>query len=181
MTVSLDLKVTQFFFDRAEVRRRVGYARRRALSRGGAYIRTRARTKVLRRRKAVSRPGHPPSIHSRDTRETLRNILFAYDPRADSVVVGPVAFNSRYGGYRTGIPVPSMLEFGGRGVIEEQAWRSDSQRRWFRRDRRRNKRPDLVYRSRRVQYRPRPFMSVALQDEVDAGTIPAAWRGAVRG
>jgi hypothetical protein len=76
-------------------------ARRRALSKAGAFVRQRAKTS-MRKRKAISEPGAPPSAHSGELRKLL---FFAYDERSDSVVIGPVVF-------RAGV-VPGLLERGG--------------------------------------------------------------------
>jgi hypothetical protein len=91
----------KFFFDRKLVMDKMGEATRRALSKAGAFIRTRARTSI-RKRKKISKPGSPPSSHV----GTLKKLLFfGYDPSAKSVVVGPAAFGKA--------EAPSLLEFGG--------------------------------------------------------------------
>lgn len=89
------------FFDTERVMKKVDAATRRALSRVGAFVRTRARTSI-RKRKDVSQPGQPPSSHEGSLR---RLIFFAYDQSAKSVVIGPVPF-------RKG-EAPSLLERGG--------------------------------------------------------------------
>lgn len=57
----------------------------------------------------VSRPGHPPKIHT-EGRFNPKFILFGYDPNRDVVVVGPVRTNSAHNAVRT-------LEHGGRAPI----------------------------------------------------------------
>lgn len=99
ITVRADIK--RFFFDREKVIKAVSRARRRALSKAGAFIRTRARTSI-RKRKGTSPPGSPPYSHVGDLR---KGILFGYDAQRESVVVGPVGFK--------GSTAPSALEFGG--------------------------------------------------------------------
>lgn len=99
MIIRPDIK--QFFFDRERVIKAVSRARRIALSKAGAFIRTRARTSI-RKRKGVSEVGSPPSSHTGALR---KGILFGYDPARESVVVGPVGFR--------GSTAPAALEFGG--------------------------------------------------------------------
>lgn len=95
----------QFFFDRAHVIARIGEARVKTLSKIGAFLRRRAQTSMRYRRKSSS-PGQPPSAH-RERGAMLRKLLyFSYDPRTDSVVVGPVASGRG--------EAPRLNEFGGR-------------------------------------------------------------------
>ena len=71
------------------------------LSRFGAFVRQRARHSI-RKRKAISAPGSPPSSHV----GTLRDlILFAFDAIRRSVVIGPVLF-------RAGSEAANLLEEG---------------------------------------------------------------------
>jgi hypothetical protein len=97
----LTFKIKDMFFDRQVVIRAVDKAKRRTLSRAGAFIRQSARTSI-RPRRGTSRPGNPPYSHEGSLR---RFILFGYDPQTESVVVGPV-------GFRRSI-APHVLEFGG--------------------------------------------------------------------
>lgn len=111
---------TSHFFDRREVMASMTKARRRVLSKAGAWVRTAARSS-LRRRKKPSSPGSPPSVHA-DTsaRATLKKIYFAYDPINDSVVIGPEKLNQvnfTIAGMRTS--VPNVHEFGGNIAIRE--------------------------------------------------------------
>ncbi|MCL4743749.1 MAG: hypothetical protein KJZ54_16250, partial [Phycisphaerales bacterium] len=71
----LDLRIKQMFFDRPKVRRAVDAARRKVLSKAGAFIRQTARTSI-RKRKGSSKPGNPPHSHVGLLR---RFILFGYD------------------------------------------------------------------------------------------------------
>jgi len=97
------------FFDRRAVKDAIDRETRAALSRFGAYVRTRARTSI-RKRKGTSLPGQPPFSHV----GTLRNgILFAFDRERASVVIGPFPF-------RPGSPGPRLLEYGGFGVVVER-------------------------------------------------------------
>jgi len=95
------------FFDRPRVLRAVGRGERRALSRFGAFVRRRDQTSQ-RRRRAVSRPGEPPSAHVGLVREQT---YFAYDPAARSVVIGPALLRRADG--RT----LRLLEHGGETTI----------------------------------------------------------------
>lgn len=97
-----DIKVaTKLFFDRPAVADAVDAGTRRALSKFGAFVRTRSQ-RSIRPRKAVSEPGQPPSSHEGSLR---RLILFAFDAPRKSVVIGPVPF-------RKG-EAPALLEHGG--------------------------------------------------------------------
>jgi len=174
--LEITMHMKRFFLDRREVAKRMSEANRRALSKVGAFVRRRARSK-LRRRKRTSRPGESPSVHSKDSVATLKNILFVYDPAQEVLVVGPV----KLGGTRsTGVQlgnatVPQVMEFGGAASIREvrvgKHWLSSVRR----------VRPGQPARVRRAKYAPRPFMGPALEAEVAAGTIPKAWAGSVRG
>ena len=90
------------FFDRGSVLRAADRAALRVLSRFGAFVRRRARTSI-RKRKAISLPGSPPSSHVGTLREL---ILFAFDAIRRSVVIGPVLF-------RAGSEAANLLEEGG--------------------------------------------------------------------
>lgn len=122
-------------------------------------------------------PGQPPRVHSSGF-QSLKNILFFYDPQTETVVVGPRKFNQKQQswidlGTKT---VPEVLEHGDAVTIREE---SRDGRRW--RHRRQKKRPGVQYRKRRAIYKPRPFMAVGLREEIAAGTIPKAWSNVVRG
>lgn len=96
---------TGWFFDTAAVLRATTAAERKVLSRMGAFVRQRARSS-LRKRKAVSPPGSPPSSHEGSLRKYL---FFSYEPRTRSVVVGPAKLNKPGS-------VPHLLEHGGTAV-----------------------------------------------------------------
>jgi len=143
----IDMRVKHLFFDRPAVRRAIDPARRRALSKAGAFIRQRAKTS-MRQRRGTSRSGQPPFAHEGSLR---RMVLFGYDPRTESVVVGPV-------GFRRG-NAPSVLEFGGRATVVR---------------RRGGKRTKHA-----VRIAARPYMRPALEKE--APNLPKVWRNSVRG
>lgn len=169
-------KVKKQFFDRQAVIDAVGRAQARLFARAGAFVRTAARTS-MRRRKAPAPPGKPPSVHSKDSFATLRNILFAWDPRSESLVVGPVTLNqsSFRGSTVVKGAVPAIQEFG--GVIGEHQWqRRDGT--WQRTDLRSRRfaggRPQRI---RRAIVRPHPFMFPAMQKEMPK--FPTLWKNAV--
>jgi hypothetical protein len=169
---AITMQAKQLFFDRRLVKNRISKANRKALSKAGAFIRRRARSS-LRRRKGVSTPGRPPSVHSSDGVATLKNILFAYEPNSESLVVGPVKLNQQtlLGPQLGAMTVPQLHEFGGRVRIREvkvgKQWRSGVRR----------VRPRQPVRVRSAKYPERPFMGPALEAEKD--NIPDAWVGSV--
>ncbi len=83
----------QMFFDRDKVRRKADAGSRRVLGRFGAFVRTAARHGI-RRRKATSAPGEPPSSRTGLLR---RFIFFGYDRGRRSVVIGPERANQKAG------------------------------------------------------------------------------------
>lgn len=104
----IDLSIKHMFFDRPKVQRAVDKAKKKVLSKAGAFVRTSARTSI-RKRKGISRPGDPPHSHTGLVR---RFVLFGYDRATDSVVVGPVKIKS-------GRAVES-LEYGGRSTANSR-------------------------------------------------------------
>ena len=152
MPLEFEVKMIRQFFDRDAVIKAMDAKSRRALSKAGAFLRRRARSS-LRRRKKASIPPNPPSVHSSDSFATLKNILFAYDRDAQTVVVGPVRTK------QATITAPALHEFGGATIIKTKAGRG---------------RPST---RRRARYPKRPFMGPALQAELTAGTIPRAFAG----
>ncbi len=148
----IDMRVKAMFFDRPRVQRAVSHANRRALSRAGAFVRTRARTS-MRKRRGTSRPGRPPYAHQGSLR---RMILFGYEPSRETVVVGPVGFRSS--------DAPNALEFGGRTTVVR---------------RRRSSRMGQRVIKTRVRIAARPYMAPALDKE--RPNLPALWRNSVRG
>lgn len=100
------MRMKALFFDRPAVQRAVDKAKRRVLTRAGAFVRTAARSSI-RKRKRISEPGKPPSSHSGLLR---RFIYFAYEPHLDTVVIGPERLNKQG-------EAPRVLEHGGRTRI----------------------------------------------------------------
>lgn len=121
----------RMFFNTEAVKRSIGAATQKALSRQGAYIRQRMKGS-LRYRKKASKSPDPPSVHRTESfRRTTTNrktgvqtvratsplkelVFFAYDPATRSVVVGPAKFGSSPG------VVPPTLEKGGPAAFIEQ-------------------------------------------------------------
>lgn len=118
------------FFDRNKVVDAVEKGRRKALSKAGAFVRTRARTSI-RYRNQSSSAGQPPSGHRSmmwmkkkkdgtvkpQLSSPLREFMFfAYDESSKSVVIGPALLNStaaRHAEPQGGETVPEVLEQGG--------------------------------------------------------------------
>jgi hypothetical protein len=170
------------FFDRQRVIDSIDRATRRAMSKSLAFVRTNARRNQLRRRKRVSTPGSPPSVHSRDNYATLRNVLFAYDERTKSGIVGPVLLNSSRARARGGKPVPGMLETGGEIVTTKDRFYLQtgvSGRDATGRFTKGLKKWKKVPRGQRIRYRPRPFMGPALESEASKGNIASPWANVV--
>jgi len=101
----ITMRLKDMFFDRHVVIAAVDNAKRKVLSKAGAFIRTAAKTSI-RKRKGSAPPGAPPHSHEGSLR---RLILFGYDRANDSVVVGPVGFKKS--------TAPSVLEYGGDTVV----------------------------------------------------------------
>jgi len=171
---AMTMRMKDFFFDKKAVRSRMSKANRKALSKAGAFIRRGARSS-LRRRKKSSQPGQPPSVHSTSSVATLKNILFAYEPQSESLVVGPVKLNQKtlLGPDLGDATVPQVHEFGATVKIREakvgKNWRSGVRR----------VRSGQPVRVRAAKYPERPFMGPALEAEKDH--IPDAWAGSVGG
>ena len=95
-------------------------------------VRRTARSSI-RKRKRTSEPGKPPSSH---TGLLKKFIFFGYDPRRDSVVIGPVRLTQKGRG-----EAPSLLEYGGNTSVEHRGQR------------------------KRARVRARPFMGPAFEQE----------------
>lgn len=89
------------FFDRQAVTNAADRAQRKVFAKFGAFVRQSAKTSI-RKRKAVSQPGQPPSSH---TGLLKRNIFFVYSPETRSVVIGPILLNRQ-------TDAPRILEHG---------------------------------------------------------------------
>ena len=92
------------FFDPKKVLDPAERADRQQLSKFGAFVRTRARSS-MRKRKRASRPGEPPSVHVGLVKKFL---YFVYESQRRNVLIGPAKLN----GTRSGDSL-EMLEHGG--------------------------------------------------------------------
>lgn len=172
---ALDFKIKDTFFNREKVIRAVDAGRRRALSKAGAFVRTRARS-LLRRRKKSSAAGQPPSVHSGNDAATLKKILFGWDPARDSVVIGPVKLNGK-GDIAESVTVPELMEFGGVVTLKRARTIPGTK---ARRGGRKAAGPVRLAAGERLNYADHPFMGPALKQEVADGKISSAWAGCVR-
>lgn len=101
----IDLSIKDMFFDRPAVLKAAGRARIKSLSKAGAFIRTRSKTSI-RKRKGSSPPGTPPHSHTGLLR---KHIYFGYDRLSESVVVGPAKIKKGQ--------APRALELGQRSEV----------------------------------------------------------------
>ncbi len=132
----ITMRIKYMFFDRHVVMAAVDNAKRKVLSKAGAFIRTAAKTSI-RKRKGSAPPGAPPHSHEGSLR---RLILFGYDKPNDSVVVGPVGFKKS--------EAPSVLEYGGETVVLRRVGGRGGK-----------------LTSQKVKIAPRPYMAPALEKE----------------
>jgi hypothetical protein len=169
---AVTMRMKDFFFDRQVIKDRMSTANRKAIAKVGAFIRRRARSSLRRRRKS-SQPGRPPSVHTADSVATLKNILFAYEPQAEALVIGPVKLNHKalLGPQLGDLTVPQVQEFGATVRVREakvgKQWRTGVRR----------VRRGQPVRVRSVSYPERPFMGPALEAEQDH--IPDTWSGQI--
>lgn len=91
------------FFDRPAVMSATDRAQRKVLSKFGSFVMTTAR-RSIRKRKAISQPGQPPSSHEGTLK---KHIYFLYSPNSRSVIIGPVLLRAK------GTDAPRVLEEGG--------------------------------------------------------------------
>jgi hypothetical protein len=101
------------FFDRKAVLGATDRAARKVLSRFGAFVRTTARHS-MRKRKGVSEPGNPPSVHVGLLKKLL---FFGYDAGRKSVVIGPTPLHGT-------AEAPPLLEYGGRARVKDRKGRN---------------------------------------------------------
>jgi hypothetical protein len=153
----IDWRIKELFFDAPRVLSAVDRATSAVLSKLGAFVRTAAKHSI-RKRKAISEPGSPPSSHVGALR---RLIFFGYDPGQRSVVIGPTPFTGAAGTAEA----PPLLEYGGRARRLVRAEPAVA-------------RKDRKGRTVTATYRPRPFMGPAFEQE--KRKLPDLWAGAVR-
>lgn len=159
----------QFFSD--DVLRAVGAGVARAMNHFGGYVR-KVVSNSIRRRKAISAEGQPPSSHIDLLKD---NIFYAYDPRAKSVVIGPTLINTP-SGREHGYTVPETLEFGGLVTINEvelfdAMWISDSPKN-------RVEWPNRPRRRRTATIAARPYMGPGF--DLGLTKLPEFWTDVVR-
>ena len=131
-SLSLSFDVKKWFFDSDRVKKHVDGKTRRALQEAGRRIRRVSQTSMryvtsrkeqerkiaagLQKRAArdpnVSRPGEPPRA-IKPHPWIRKNLFYAYEPAAQSVVIGPV-------GFPRGSGAPETLEFGGRARVRNK-------------------------------------------------------------
>lgn len=170
---ALHAEVKDRFFDRAAVIAAIEKTEHAALYRMGRYVRRRAMTDVLRRagKRKTSTPGNPPLVHSRDTFTNLRNILYALGPDNQSVVIGPRAVPSLRLKKSTARTVPQLLEFGGTSTVPITHFPSGE----IVLGNAAGEIPGAEVEYVEATYKPRPFMSVALEREALAGSLVDAF------
>ena len=107
----LTFAVKKWFFDSGVVRAMLDGKTREALNRAGALVRTIARRSMAYRAGTDlhSPPGTPPYAHPKTGASLRRHLYYSYDPRARTVVVGPVPLGIAAG-------VPAVHEFGYSGM-----------------------------------------------------------------
>lgn len=161
----LDMRIKSLFFNSKAVLSKVDGATRRVLSKFGAFVRTTAKQSI-RKRKAISRPGNPPSSHVGTLK---RLIFFGYDPSQRSVVIGPAPFGKG--------KAPALLEYGGheRAATMMVAYGEIG----------RSATGQFTTRSRReipagtlMRIAPRPFMGPAFEKEKPK--LPAMWADSIK-
>lgn len=103
--MNITIKTKDWFFDRQKVVDALKKAKRKSLREAGGFVRTTARRSMKRvspakRAKLAERgqrtqspAGSPPNCHVQGP--SLKTILFAFEPSTESVIVGPVQFNTQ--------------------------------------------------------------------------------------
>lgn len=175
--IRLSLKAAkEGFFDRKAVMNGVDRATRKVFSKFGAFVRTRSKTSI-RKRKGSAPPGKPPYSHKGQLK---RLIFFAFDKDRQSVVIGPTLIDRPTG-------APETLEHGDtvRLTVSEPIRKSTrpttpAQRAAYRRliQERRITPPTRRKVTKQVTYKPRPYMQPAFDAELPG--LPALWKDSIR-
>lgn len=173
----------QSFFRPDALLSKVEQKEKRALSKMGAFIRTRMKSSIRYRKKA-STPGSPPSAHktsgftrerkskdgtiTRQEKSPLKELIFfGYDSSTKTVVVGPAKFSRG--------EAPGVLEKGGTAHILTPVPRATPKRRAGPAQAETFKRlvkegriivPPRQYTSRAITVKKRPFVAPAAKAEV---------------
>lgn len=143
--VTLDIQ--KAFFDRRKIENQVDRAAKGALSKAGASVRREQRG-LIKRRKSRSKPGNPPHAHRKGL-YSPKTILFGYDRRSQSVVVGMVKLAKS--SVKGATPYPELMEKGGTARIRSRKSR------------------------RRVKIAKRPSAKPALRLSIDRGDVIQPW------
>lgn len=147
----------------------------RGLGYAAGYIRKTARNS-LRRRPGQSVAPAPPYIHSTDSDATLTNIAYAIAPDKRSAIVG-VQRASQIP-LVAGKTVPQLIHDGGVAIRWQFRPRGSRSTRW---ELWRQRTPPDVRRFDRrrvlVRYRPRPFMTQALQKTISSNALAQQFAG----
>lgn len=159
----ITMKIRDTFFDRQAVLGPAERARKKSLSKAGAFVSTTAR-RSIKRRKKPSWPGQPPHAHS-SSEPNLKTILFGWDRANDGVVIGPIELRSR----ETDRTAPDLHEHGGSTAIRRKV------RRYV------NGTKVTLVKNDRAYFPRRPFMGPALDREIAAGTIPNQFKNSIVG
>ncbi len=171
---SLSAFVRSVVVDAASVQRSVDRAAFVNLNLAGDIVYKRARS-MLRQRKSVSQPGQAPSVHSRDSIATIKNIRWAV--QGTTVMVGPMRASQVALVHGSNMTVPELLEKGGVATLHEESYDG---RNWFIRDPRKSASSNKRYRSRKAKYQPRPLMRKAFERELVTNKILQVWDNSVR-
>lgn len=168
----IDITIKEAFFDRPAVEKAIGKARKKSLSKAGAFVMTRSR-RSIRRTDSYSKPGNPP--HTRKGSRFKNTILFRYDFGTRTVVVGPTKLNAKSDVPKDG--VPAALEFGTTHVSKRVRYVPAPGG-----GRTRTGKPRVVRlpKGTKLTYEARPFMGPALRAEVAAGNVPGAFLDSVK-
>lgn len=143
------------FFDRKKILDAVDKATVQVLSKFGAFVMTRAKSSIRKRKKA-SAPGSPPSSHVGTLK---RLIFFGFDLSTRSEVIGPILSDRPTG-------APETLEYGGSADLVEMLWKT------------RKGKHVREKTEKTVDVKARPFMHPALAKELPG--LPAMWANSVR-
>lgn len=157
--LDFDFSIKNAFLDRQKIQRKVDREERRAMNRSLGWIRTTARRSLRVAKKKSSEPGNPPKV--RYSKSPLKMILYAYDQRTGTGVVGPIKLDRR-SNVMNPVSVPNTLEHG--ATVTIRARRSKSRK---------------SQRNRRARVVARPFMQPALDKAVENGVLLDAWMGVV--
>lgn len=198
-TRAVGYHLRRWYFDDAKVKKAVGDTTAKVLSKFGSFVRKAAHDSI-KDSNTISKPGKPPHSHFGAHRRKvnrrrmaeglapvrggfkgIKQILFAWDPGSQSVVIGPILANQlSFSNDKHRRPVkgtvPEVLEYGGAITMMEV---QGSGGRWFRADLRSRRR----LAGRQIRYttktiRPRPYMTPAYQQEVPK--LPGMWADAVK-